>query len=484
VPNSGGFGPEASLAAVTPALASACFGAVSIIKTDSSIVTFAGTSTNLYQLASSNTWTDVTRVAGGNYAVPSGERWRFAQFGNNLIAVDYNDATQVFDVTSSTNFAALGGSPPQGRFITVVRDQVMIGGINSHEMRVHWSGTNNSTQWTPGSNNCDFQDAASGGPVTGVLGGEVGYVFQRQRVTRMTQTPGQATIYQFDEVLGASGCVAASSLVQVGLVAFYFASDGFRMLDMTSGASKVLGVNKWHDWVLNDLRPGSESQMLGMFDPRSPVVRWPYISTSNTGTTPDRVLIYNWVLDEASFVDMNIEASAALLTTGVTLDGLDALDPLRDDTSAVILDDSSGVIDIGNIDTLPFSLDSPVWKGGTPVMGVFSTDHALSYQNGAPVAAQWITADGAAGQRALITGSRPQVDAPNVTVAIAARERDGDVAAGNVVMFPQQENMEDTGICPAWTSGNLARAKIQIPAASQWTLAKGIETMIKPRGRR
>ena len=90
----------------------------------------------------------------------------------------------------------------------------------------------------------------------------------------------------------------------------------------------------------------------------------------------------------------------------------------------------------------------------------------------------FVTADGNDPRnRHLITGTRPHIDSTAVTVEIAARERDGDT-----VSFNSAESLETTGVAPAWASGNYIRARIRVPAASTWTLAKGIETDSVPAG--
>src|SRR5690349_19168321 len=62
----------------------ACRGAFIARKADGTYTVFAGTTSKLYQYASTTSWTDVTRLAGGDYNVPDGERWWFAQFGSNV----------------------------------------------------------------------------------------------------------------------------------------------------------------------------------------------------------------------------------------------------------------------------------------------------------------------------------------------------------------------------------------------------------------
>lgn len=443
------------------AIPSRCYGAVSFLKNDRSAAQFAGTATKLYKSSSGQVWDDVTRASGGDYATPAGERWRFVQWGAWIIATNYQDAIQRFDTAAGTKFVALGGSPPRARYIAVVRDQVILGGINGNENRVGWCGTNNAEFWTFGSGqNCDYQDFPNGGPIMGIVGGTVGYVFQPMTVTRMVQQPGSATIYQFDEVQGAKGLSAPDSLVKVGDVAYYKSTDGFYKFNTVSGAQSQIGTSKWRQWVLDDIRAGTDLSILGAFDPEKPLILWAYISRSNTGTVPDKIIAYNWALDEATILDIPAEALASWVTLGVTLDTMNSF---------------------GNMETLPYSLDSPFWKGGASLIGIFGEDHQLSTLSGDLMEAQWTTADGQLGKRMLIKATRPYVDTAEVEVSVHMRERDADP-----VNFTDSEfaGMEDTGLCGAWASGNIARARIWIPSGAVWTKMKGIETNPNPRGSR
>ena len=456
-----GFKPLRSPMTTAGALNGTVFGAAVVIKNDGNASQFAGTATKLYNLQAA-AWVDVSRLSGGAYATPVGERWRFEQWGSLVIATNYLDTVQKFDTTTPTAFTALGGSPPRARYIAVVRDQIVLGGLFGNENRIHWSGTNNSEFWTPGTQNCDFQDFPNGGPIRGIIGGAVGYVFQPYRVTRMTQTPGASTIYQFDEVQGAKGLAAPGSLVKVGDVAYYLSPEGFYEFDTISGGQKPVGINKWRSFFLNDMRAGTELSVYGAIDPVNPIVLWAYISRDNSGVVPDRVLIYDRSLDEATIADISVEALASWITSGVTLDTMNSF---------------------GTLDALPYSLDSPFWKAGSSLIGIFGSDHKLAHLQGTPLAATFTTADGQTTQRMLVSGTRPYVDATGAQVAIAMRERDADQSSGSVA-FPAYEAMEDTGIVPAWASGNIARAKINIPAGEEWTSMKGIETVARPRGRR
>jgi hypothetical protein len=435
-----------------------CRGAVTVILEDGSSASFAGTVANLYQLQSASNWLNATRTSGGSYSTASGERWRFEVFGDNLIATNFIDDVQKFDITGGTNFAALGGSPPKARYIAVVREFVVLGCIYGDERKVHWSAIGNSEGWTAGTNSSDVQTFPSGGPVRGLIGGEVGYVFQDDRVSRMIFAPGTPEVFQFDEVEGGRGLKAANSLVRLAREAFYFGGDGFYRFDLGSGASAPIGVGKWANWFLGDLRAGTEGEILGAVSPRDRVIVWAYISRQNGTTTPDRVVFYDWSLDEATFANIDVEAIAQWLSQGYTLDTMNAF---------------------GSLDTLPYSLDAPFWKAGTSLLALFSVDHKLSYLQGSNMAAEFITAEGQGDQRMLITATRPHIDSAATTVAVVGRERDGDGYT-----FGADEVMEDTGEVPAWVSGNIFAARIRVPTDETWTYAKGISATMKRAGKR
>lgn len=444
---------------------SVCLGMFSVVENGGAVVRVAGTAGDLLHLVTGS-WEDVTRPTGGAYATATGERWRFAGWNPFIIATNYTDVPQKYDTSLLTpTFVALGGNPPQARFIGVVRDQVVLAGINGNENRMQWSGFNNSEYWAlDGTQGSDFQDFPDGGPITGFVGGPVGHAFQANKVTRMTQVTDPLVLYQFDEVQGGKGCVASNSIVKVGDNIYYFAADGFQVLSITTGQVTPIGINKWRSWFLGDYRAGTESLILGAADPLNPVIRWAYVSGTSPGNTPTRIIVYNWKIDEATYEEntLGIEAITNWLSGSVTLDDLGPY---------------------GNLDTLPFSLDSPFWKGGVPLLSMIDGNHELNYFEGAPLAAEIVTADGMGQGRSFIRGTRPLVDTTLVTCAVAMRERDGD-ATGGEVNFPVQEIMEDTGMISAHTSGNIARAKYQIPAGASWMLFKGVDTSLGRAGRR
>ena len=436
-----------------------CLGAAVMFDDDGDVFTFSGDEASLYKLDASNVWLDISRTSGGNYSVGGSERWQFGFSGGLVIAVTIGDEPQKYLLGTSSHFEALGGTPPKARFITALGEFIVLGGLFGDERTVHWSGLANPEHWTPGAQSCDTQTFQNGGPVRGLVGGEVAYVFQAEIIRRMTYVPGSETIMQFDEVEGARGLAAPYSLVKVGNQAFYRAADGFYKFTLVGGASTPIGVGKWVDWFTADLKPGSEQTIIGGVDPIGKHILWAYNSVDSVDVGRNRVLIYDWALDEATTADLDVTAITQMLTQGVTLDTMDSY---------------------GDLDSLPYSLDSPIWRGGAPLLGLFlDGDPRMSFLTGSNLEAQFVTTDGEKDGRTLIKGVRPHIDTRSVQISVSAREAEGDS-----VVWNDYEDMADTGVVPAWVSGFVARARMTVAEGATWSKFTGISSVVGGAGKR
>jgi hypothetical protein len=240
VPRADGYGPFADLTAFTSALPAACRGFFYARKSDGSIAVFAGTATRLYQLSNTDfSWTDVSKGGASYSAVPSSDHWQFAQFGNFVIAVEANAVPQVFDLSSSSAFADLGGSPPQARYIAVVGRFVVLSGLLSTPYRIQWSGLNAVTTWTAGVNSSDYQDLPDGGIVRGVAGGEYGVVFQESAMRRMTFVPGSPVIFNIERITEDKGLMAPYSLIRAADKLFFLSPQGFQGMVATGAPAAI-----------------------------------------------------------------------------------------------------------------------------------------------------------------------------------------------------------------------------------------------------
>lgn len=468
-----GYLPWPQPTIVASALAAACAGAVGARTSAGAISTFAGTAARLYKYADASTWTNVTRASGGDYTVSTDRLWSWAQFGTRLIASEVNDVLQYIDVDSGTNFAAVGGSPPQASIVRTVGDFVMLGGLASpNSNRVEWCGRNNSDFWTPGTQDCDYQDFPDGGQVTGIapFGFGRGLIFQQSAI-RAFEATNDRSIFNFQRVEDNRGCIAQDSLVTMGGAAYYLAEQGFFVTD-GNGASRSIGDNAVNKWFQGQVSRDRISAVRAAIDPVRPRIHWLFPSAGNTSATLDLCLCYDVTSDAWTYASVSGTALFSGATAGYTTDTIDAY-----------------LTSLGyTLETAPFSFDSSFLLGGTPYLAIFDGSNKLNFFSGTPMAVTLETADfqPVPGQRAFARGCRPIVDTTDATVALGTKE-----AAQGSVTFGSPASQNSSGMCPLRASGRWFRGRLSIPAGSMWTHAEGLSfdedgqmSMIAPAGNR
>src|SRR6202012_2892993 len=112
IPRGDGYGPFAGFSPYASALAAPCRGAFYALKSDGTVVTFAGTSTNLYKLNNTDfSWTNVSPGGPSYSTLSSAAQWQFPPPENLVSGTEANAPLQVFDLTASTTFGNALGSP-------------------------------------------------------------------------------------------------------------------------------------------------------------------------------------------------------------------------------------------------------------------------------------------------------------------------------------------------------------------------------------
>jgi hypothetical protein len=326
-PRKDGYGPAPGPSVYSAALSGPCRGYFYARKADGSITIFAGTATKLYQMNNTNfTWTDVSKGGGSYSSVPTGDQWQFAQFNNFVFAVQINTTPQVFDLTSSTAFADLGGSSPQARYIAVVNRFVVLSGLGSSTpYRIQWSGLNATTTWTSGVNSSDFQDLPDGGIVRSIGGGEYGLITQDSAIRRMIYAPGSPVIFQIERVAQDKGIFAPLSLVRGGDRLFFCGNDGFQMVAPGS-YPQFIGKERVDRTFFADVDSSALQMMIGTYDPNSTRVYWAYKSLAGRSGQFDKVLVYDFAIDRwAILTGWSGQYIASLAKPGLTLENLDQI---------------------------------------------------------------------------------------------------------------------------------------------------------------
>lgn len=466
-----GYGPIPALSAIG-ALAipggETCVGFTFARATTGGYILFAGTPTKLYKYDTSSAtpaWTNVSRLVGGNYNVASGDYWSFAQYGTTLIACNIQDVVQSISVDVALNFAALAGSPPQSRYVSVVGDFVVLASQSTNTRKVRNSAINDSTGWTVGTNLCDEQEFADGGRVTGIAGGEFGYVLQETSIRRMIFQPGSDTAFRFERVEKEHGCAAGYGVVATVNSVFFISNDGF----YSFGANGLvpIGAGRINKWFRANSDTARFFSVIAFTDPYAPRIYWAFFSAVSA-TTFDRLIIYDWQLDRWSYSEASAMFWATSVTAALTLEGLDTPYP--------------------DIDTLvPYSLDSRVWEGGRPVIAAISTSGLLSFlEASVPLDAILTTAPLRLNPsaRANVGSVEPLgiFSGATLSIRIGRRERTQDAASYTAAITPSTLS----GIARMKASGRFHEIETTITQTSGtlWTHCQGLDIGATPDGKK
>ena len=447
-PSSAGYRPVGQFAAHTNTLPGTCRGASGFIAPSGRVVFIAATADKLYRQVGLN-W---VQIAAG-YATPADNRWRFVQFGAIAIASNYFDNPVKINLETDA-VSALGGTPPKMQAMAVVSNFVVGTQTNGKVSQVAWSGENNAEWWTYAQRKSDFNDFADGGEVTGIIGGEVGLILQRNAVRRMAYVGGN-TLFRFDKISSNVGCASVHSVAQHGELAFWHSDTGFKMWD---GAQiKSIGFER------------VDSAFSSLYE----VINYPKMSTAIDGqrntviwSTGQRMWIYNWLLDKWSVIEHASEIIASRLTRAPSLEEQDpAVGPPDDNVDGPGLD--------------PF--DAARFKSGDPGFYAFSAG-VLGTFAGVNMNARVVGRDMELieGRDARVRRVRPMTNATaGMTIRLDTRQRLGDVPRRSDVT-----TLMASGEMPVRARGRFVKARLDISAGQAWTYLKGLEATLEAGGRR
>lgn len=546
LPSSMGWKPFPSIAEISDALGAACRGAFVARSSTGSAILFAATVANLYKFDGTSAWTDVTRSSGGDYSLGTDEYWSFDQQDNILYATQAADVVQYINVDSGTNFAALGGSPPQARYVKAVGDFLFLldlasaqGSVaSSGRIQLAWSGIRDFDHWTYRQKSSDFATLFSGGHIMGMSSPIAGLVFQEKAVNRIVRT-GDSRVWDIARIEGAQGTKSPRSLIEHQGVVYYYGVDGF-VYSSQGSFTQEFGTEWVDEWFKSEVNIGRIKTVIGALDPTRPRFFWLFPSAGNTGYTLDRIIGFDRVAAQESGngwfhaeIDAQYIFTASTFATTLENIGAGSLGYALDEVSQSITDitqanpavvtysgndiyangmkidiaDVGGMTEvngnrytIANLDTgantlelsginssgytaytsggtvttvpVPYSLDSDVWKGGAPQLGIFDSSQQLGYLTGTGLEATFRTSlfEAVPGRRGFVNGFRPVCDAANVKGRVATAERPQDTPA-----WGAEASLTNQGLIPARASGRYFRIENTIAAGEDWNDMKGVD---------
>ena len=428
---------------------------------------YAGDATKLYQMDSSLVFQDKSKAGGYNNSTTENARdfWAFTQFGSNIIATNFADNIQKFTEGSSSVFSDLVAL--KAKYIAVIRDFVVAGYTNEsgtvYNQRVKWSGINDSSTWTPSqATQSGFQDiVGSHGNIQAIVGGESsGVIFMEKAIYRMSYV-GVPLVFQFDKIADNLGAFAPKSVASYGNMVFFLAQDGFYKL--TGGQQLTpIGNARVDNFFFEDLSSNLDG-ITSAVDPNNSIVVWSYRGSGATGTTNNKLLIYNYAVDKwstGSGQDLEFIASASQ-EAFTTLESLDVL---------------------GDLDNLPKSLDSYFYKEGIVGLAGFNSANKFGkfIANSLSATVDTTEFEGAENKRSTLINCRPIVDGTtNTTVTVTPITRNSQL---DTITVGDAVSTNDSGTCPLRSTSRYHRVRVNV--TGNFNTMSGVDIEARPEGGR
>lgn len=344
-----------------PALASAASGAAVCTKLDSTKRILAGTATNLYEVALS-AWIDQSRTVGGAYNATT-TRWRFAQFGDDSLAVQKGDVIQR---SSSGAFADISGAP-KANCIATSSGFVMVADTSEASFgdspdRWWCCGAFDAAAWTPSVTT----QATTGrlvdtpGKITGLMNLGSNIIAYKDRSMYIASYVGAPNVWNFQNIPGDVGTPSQEAIVNIKTAHVFMGYEDFYLFDGSRPAPIGAEIRKW--FFDSRLDPAYRYNVIGTHDRNNGCVWFFYPTVGSNGALTDAI-IYNYRVNKWGVATQSIECALEYYSPSITYEGIGTL--------------------FSTYDSLPdVSYESPFWTASTPLPAVVGTDHIVKSLSG------------------------------------------------------------------------------------------------------
>lgn len=439
------WGPVKQFAALSEAADSRVLAARGFAMPDGTRQVLVGTATKLYLLDLSDSTLD--DVSGATYNATVDAPWHFDVYGQNLIAVNPNDAPQRFLVGTDSAFSDLDAGAPSGQLVSVWKDQLVIGSLATNSEALAWSEINDITDWSGG--NSDTQLFPGFGKITGISRGNTNFVIQEYGVQRGIFT-GTDSVFEFDMLTEDFGCRLRGGTAFRDRRAFMLSDSGFKSIGL-DGSIQHIGHGKVDIWARENIDYTFGVQ--AALDPHRPIIYWACNVSGETPTELYNTLVaYDLQTQEWARVNVSLEWLFGWQQQGWTLAQLDVF---------------------GTLEDLPFPLDSQAWMATFPYLGGVDLNHKLGQFAGANLEAKlWTTEFGNPKQRTRLRTVRPIIDRATCTVRHWWRDNRADDLTSEPTYHPTHPRTQTARIN---RTARWHKCEVSVAAGSQWTTATGLD---------
>lgn len=272
IPTLKGFKPEPGEEQFAEALDDTVVGAFLARYLDGSQRVLAATSADIFEYQADGKRNSI----GSGYS--ASDRWRFAMFGNDVIATDFDDVVQVASGAAGT-FGALSGSPPRARIVVTTNNFVFLLNTNVQGNQWHCSGIGDATSWTPDPATQAARNTLDSTPGEITAGWSLNndLVVFKKRGMYLGQYLGPPIIWGFQEVSAIVGTFSQEAVVDIGdRLVFPSGNHDFYIYD--GGRPQPLESPLREFFFRENLDQNRADEIIGRFDREHWVATWHYPS--------------------------------------------------------------------------------------------------------------------------------------------------------------------------------------------------------------
>ena len=270
--------------------------------------------------------------------------WDFAVFNDTLLLASGNNVVQKW--FGSGNTAALAGTPPQSKYVSVHGDYVFLAGHTAAPSQIRYSDTSVATTWPIGNTLTIGPD--DGQIITGLQKlGDVTIVFKDRSVWQVSGT--SPTTFKVEPTLADVGCLAPNTIVALDIGIFYVSEagptlfNGYRAMHLDKRLKAILDT--W-DWT--QIKKASAEYY--------PFRQKVLLSYARTGqSTPDRILLFDFAAARVVDATMYVPTWPILFGHTAMARAEDTLGRMR--------------VYLGTSDGYVYGFDSGTTWGGTTITG-------------------------------------------------------------------------------------------------------------------
>lgn len=437
--------PSITILSTATALPGAPRGAASVVTRSGAYQVYAATADKLYQVSA----TGVVTQIGSGYAVPSGDNWSIIQFGDYVYFTNTFDGLVRYNIESGGAVTAVSGAP-KARYIMALFGTMAALDCDGNNRLLKTSKINDPTVWTGDASNT-YQEFVDGEEL--IAGGElsagVAVVFQRSSIRLLNRTRDRS-IFTVDPLALKVGAQSAQSCVFTQGWAYFVNKNGFQR---TNGQSfESIGKDKVSRTFIKSLASRALTTVEGAYDPENDRVLYRYQKSDNASTTVfGDCLAVDCTTLEWVPIEIDTAALVTLASAGYSLDELGAF---------------------GTMDTLPFPLDSRVWKGGEPGLAAIDSNLKVGYVSGANLACTLETGAQISPLGQRMRWATPLTDSATATVQTGVKDKINASFTWNPAV-----SLTVTGRAKLKGKGKIFALRFSETAGATWSFMRGFDTI-------